>query len=128
MLLSKVYVIFSVIDCWQPFANPSQRERASASGQSIGVLCRENEAQQNRHIIDAAAKVSTLKRIVLSSLPNTNKLSGGKYAHVYLFEGKAMGRGVWQISPSKALGENECALCGMLFGKLLWCYGCSVST
>jgi hypothetical protein len=75
-------VIFSVTDFWQPFADPSQRERASASSQSIGVFCRQNEARQNRNIIDAAAKVRTLERFVFSSLPNANKLSGGKYAHV----------------------------------------------
>jgi hypothetical protein len=83
-------VIFSVTDFWQTFANPSEREKASTSGQSIGPFSREHEAQQNRNIIDAAAKVSTLERFIFSSLPNTNKLSGGKYAHVYPFEGKAM--------------------------------------
>jgi hypothetical protein len=82
--------IFSVTDFWQSFASPSLRERASASGQSIGVVSRENEFQQNRNIIDAAAKVSTLERFVFSSLPSTNKLSEGKYAHVYHFDGKAM--------------------------------------
>lgn len=46
--------------------------------------------QQNKNIIDAAAKVETLGRFVYSSLPNTSKLSGGKYTHVYHFEGKGM--------------------------------------
>lgn len=83
-------VIFSVTNFWQSFADPSLRERASASGQIIGVVSKENEAQQNRNIIDAAAKVSTLERFIFSSMPNTNKLSGGKYAHVYHFDGKAI--------------------------------------
>ncbi|TVY26488.1 NmrA-like family domain-containing protein [Lachnellula hyalina] len=83
--------IFSVTDFWQSFANPSQREKASSSSQSIGVICRENEAQQNRNIINAAAKVTTLERLVFSSLPSPNRLSAGKYAHVYHFDGKAMG-------------------------------------
>ncbi|TVY92465.1 NmrA-like family domain-containing protein [Lachnellula willkommii] len=82
--------IFSVTDFWQSFANPSLRDKASASSQSIGVICRETEAQQNRNIIDAAAKVTTLERLVFSSLPSPNKLSAGKYAHVYHFDGKAM--------------------------------------
>lgn len=82
--------IFSVTDFWQSFANPSLRDKASASSQSIGVICRENEAQQNRNIIDAAAKVTTLERLVFSSLPSPNKLSAGKYAHVYHFDGKGM--------------------------------------
>ncbi|RDW85435.1 putative hscarg dehydrogenase [Coleophoma crateriformis] len=82
--------IFSVTDFWQPFTDASLRERASTSGQNIGVASREKEAQQNKNIIDAAAKVGTLERFVFSSLPNANKLSGGKYSHVYHFDGKAM--------------------------------------
>jgi hypothetical protein len=83
--------IFSVTDFWKSFADPAQREIASASGQSIGVFNREYEAQQNKNIIDATTKVSTLEKFIFSSLPNTNKLSRGKYAHVYHFDGKAMG-------------------------------------
>ena len=83
-------IIFSVTDFWQNFANPAQREKASTTGQGIGVFSRELEAQQNKNIIDAAAKISTLERFVFSSLPNTNTLSKGKYAHVFHFEGKAM--------------------------------------
>lgn len=84
-------VIFSVTDFWQTFADPLQREKALAAGQNIGIFSKEHEAQQNRNIIDAAAKVTSLERFIFSSLPNTNALSGGKYAHVYHFEGKAMG-------------------------------------
>ncbi|RDW75408.1 Hscarg dehydrogenase [Coleophoma cylindrospora] len=82
--------IFSVTDFWQSFMDPSLRESTSVSGQSVGVACRDKEAQQNKNIIDAAAKVGTLERFVFSSLPNMNKLSGGKYSHVYHFDGKAM--------------------------------------
>ncbi|KAL4780033.1 hypothetical protein BJX76DRAFT_351327 [Aspergillus varians] len=82
--------IFSVTDFWPPFFDPSQREKAAASGQSIGELCRALEAQQGRNIIDAAARVSTLGRFVFSGLTNTNKLSGGKYPFVYHFESKAI--------------------------------------
>ncbi|KAL4911228.1 hypothetical protein BDW74DRAFT_6284 [Aspergillus multicolor] len=82
--------IFSVTDFWPPFFNPSAREEAAASGKSIGEYCRDLEAQQNRNIIDAAAKVDTLERFIFSSLPNSNKLSDGKYKHVYHFEGKAI--------------------------------------
>ena len=82
--------IFSVTDYWQGFANPLLREKASAANESFGPFIREYEAQQNRNIIDAASKVSTLQRFVYSSLPNANKLSGGKYSHVYHFDGKAL--------------------------------------
>ena len=53
------------------------------------IVSRERETQQNKNIIDAAAKVDTLERFVYSGLPNTNKLSGGKY-DVYHFDGKGI--------------------------------------
>ncbi|KAJ5641799.1 hypothetical protein N7490_005799 [Penicillium lividum] len=83
-------VIFSVTDFWQSMTNPSLRQEAAASGGSPGFYIRDHEAQQNRNIIDAAAKVGTLDRFIYSSLPNANKLSGGKYAHVYHYDGKAI--------------------------------------
>ncbi|KAL4955509.1 hypothetical protein BDW69DRAFT_117055 [Aspergillus filifer] len=82
--------IFSVTDFWIPFFDPSQREQAAASGQSIGERCRDLEVQQNKNIIDAASRVPTLERFVFSSMANSNKLSGGKYAHNYHFEGKGI--------------------------------------
>lgn len=82
--------IFCVTDFWAAFFDPSQREKAAASGASIGEHCRNLEEQQNRNIIDAAAKVSTLERFVFSSMPNTNKISNGKYKNVYDFESKAL--------------------------------------
>jgi hypothetical protein len=83
-------VIFSVTDFMQPMRNSSLREKAAASGASPGSYIRDYEAQQNRNIIDAAAKVNTLERFIYSSLPNMNKLSQGKYAHVYYADSKAV--------------------------------------
>lgn len=83
-------VIFSVTDFWQSFIDPYLRGRAAETGEKIGILARDREAQQNRNIIDAAAKIETLERFVYSSLPNTSKLSGGKYSHVYHFDGKGI--------------------------------------
>ncbi|KAL3447911.1 hypothetical protein BJX65DRAFT_86630 [Aspergillus insuetus] len=82
--------IFSVTDFWINFFDPSEREKAAAAGQPIGAHCRDREIQMSRNIIDAAAKVSTLDRFIFSGLVNTNKLSGGKYPHVYHFEGKGL--------------------------------------
>ncbi|KAJ0422394.1 hypothetical protein BJY00DRAFT_73994 [Aspergillus carlsbadensis] len=82
--------IFSVTDFWINFFDPSEREKAAASGQPFGVHCREREIQMNRNIIDAAARVGTLDRFIFSGLVDTNKLSGGKYPHVYHFEGKGL--------------------------------------
>lgn len=82
--------IFSVTDFWSSFMDPSQREKAAQAGETIGPYNKAYEAQQNRNIIDAAAKVRTLEKFVFSSLPNCEQISGGKYAHVYHFDGKAI--------------------------------------
>ncbi|KAH6667726.1 NmrA-like family protein [Halenospora varia] len=83
-------VIFSVTDFLHLIVNPSLREKSAASGSSAGAYMRDYEAQQNRNIIDAAAKASTLERFIFSSLPNTSKLSGGKYTHIYFYDSKAI--------------------------------------
>ncbi|KAF3403391.1 NmrA-like family domain-containing protein 1 [Talaromyces pinophilus] len=82
-------IIFSVTDFLQSMLNPSLREKAAAAGISTGFYIRDYEAQQNRNIIDAAAKLSTLERFIYSSLPYANKLSDGKYEHVYYYDSKA---------------------------------------
>jgi hypothetical protein len=82
--------IFSVTDYWQYFPDPAQREKAAAAGVGIGTFIKAYEAQQNKNIIDAAAKVDTLQRFIFSALPNCGRLSGGKYPHVYHFDGKAL--------------------------------------
>ncbi|KAJ5595423.1 uncharacterized protein N7459_001631 [Penicillium hispanicum] len=88
--LTGASVIFSVTDFLQSMMNPSLREAAAASGTSPGFYIRDHEAQQNKNIIDAAAKVSTLERFIYSSLPGMDKLSGGKYTHVYHCDSKAI--------------------------------------
>ncbi|CAG9997189.1 unnamed protein product [Clonostachys byssicola] len=80
--------IFSVTDYWNPMADVAQHQKAAAVGQNIGLYIREYETQQNKNIIDAAAQVDGLERFIFSSLPDTNKLSGGKYTHVYQFDSK----------------------------------------
>lgn len=82
--------IFSVTSFLQYMSNPLLRAKAAASGVGAGVYIRDYESQQNRNIIDAAAKVSTLEKFIYSSLPNANKLSAGKYSHVYFYDSKAI--------------------------------------
>lgn len=82
-------IIFSVTDFLQSMLDPALREKAAASGSVKGFYIRDYECQQNKNIIDAAAKITTLERLIFSSLPNTNKVSGGKYAHVYFYDSKA---------------------------------------
>jgi nucleoside-diphosphate-sugar epimerase len=83
-------VIFGATDYWGYYDDPTHREMAEASGQSLGLLSRENDTQQNKNIMDAAAKVHTLERFVFSSMANVKRLSEGKYAHCYHMDGKAL--------------------------------------
>jgi hypothetical protein len=82
-------IIFSVTDFWNLMMSKSMFEKAAAAGIGRGIYVRDYEAQQNRNIIDAAAKVKTLERFIYSSLANVNKLSGGKYENVYHMDSKA---------------------------------------
>jgi hypothetical protein len=81
-------IIFIVSDYWGTFgalassAGPDQSE-------SLYLKAAEVEKKQLINALDAAAQVSSLERLVLSSLQNASKWSGGKYEHVYHFEFKA---------------------------------------
>jgi len=98
---SDATAIFSVTDFWQGFHHPSCRKEAAASGQSIGAFMRDYEAQHNKNIIDAAAKVSTLERFIFSGLPDTTRLSGGKYPHVYHFASKGIAEDYGKVAHPK---------------------------
>ena len=91
--LSKAFeganAIFSVTDFWAPFYTPSSRAAAAAAGKSINEWVYDYELQQGKNVFDAAAKVSTLERLVFSSLADVRKWSGGKYTQVWHFDGKA---------------------------------------
>ena len=83
-------IIFSVTDFWTSYVDPKVREQAAASGKSAMLATRDNEAQQGRNIIDAAAKVPTLERFIMSSLPYFTKLTGGKYVNVTHYDSKGI--------------------------------------
>jgi len=57
--------------------------------QSLGEYCYEKELQQGKNVADGAAQITTLERIVVSSLCDVTKASGGKYKGVYHWDGKA---------------------------------------
>ncbi|KAJ6031620.1 hypothetical protein N7540_002352 [Penicillium herquei] len=88
--LKDASLIFSMTDFWGLMTNETLREKAAASGTTPGFYIRDYEAQQNRNIIDAAARVETLERFIFSSLPNVTELSAGKYRHAYHFDSKSM--------------------------------------
>lgn len=82
------HIIFIVSDYWGTFgalastADPEQSE-------SLYLRAAEIEKKQLVNALDAAARVPSLERLVLSSLQNASKWSSGKYEHVYHFEFKA---------------------------------------
>lgn len=82
------HAIFIVSDYWGTLgalagsAKPDQSE-------SLYLQAAEIEKKQLTNALDAAAQVPSLERLVLSSLQNASKWSGGKYEHVYHFEFKA---------------------------------------
>ncbi|OJJ07195.1 hypothetical protein ASPVEDRAFT_177653 [Aspergillus versicolor CBS 583.65] len=83
------HVIFAVSDFWGLFGDPASGDKAAAAGQPLNVWAANHETEQLKGVIDAAAKVHTLERFVLSSLSNAAKWSNGKYPHVYHFDSKA---------------------------------------
>lgn len=80
--------IFAVSDFWGQYFDPGNKNKARP-GQPLTAWVGEHETQQLKNVIDAAAKVSTLERFVLSSLSDATKWSKGIYTHVYHFDSKA---------------------------------------
>ena len=80
--------IFSVTDFWSIFFQPSTGERAKKEGKTTAHTAYDIELQQGKNVIDAAAKVPSLKRLIFSSLADVSMKSGGKYTHVYHFDSK----------------------------------------
>jgi hypothetical protein len=60
-------LIFAVTDFFEPFAK---------GGPKLGM---EVEEAQGINLAKAASKIPTLKHYIWSTLPNGNKISGGKY-------------------------------------------------
>ena len=81
------HAIFAVSDFWG-LLNEINRSRAKP-GQPLNEWAAEHEEQQLKHVIDAASKIPTLERFILSSLSHSEKWSRGKYTRVYHFDGKA---------------------------------------
>jgi hypothetical protein len=82
------HAIFIVSDFWGIYGDPANASKP-ADGESLNLWAARTEKQQLINAIDAASKVSSLERLILSSLPNCSKWSGGKYTHVYHFDFKA---------------------------------------
>ncbi|CAI7567461.1 unnamed protein product [Penicillium pancosmium] len=85
------HAIFAVSDFWGLFGDPASQAKAEAAAQPLNIWAANHETQQLKDVIDAAAKIPSLERFVLSSLSDATKWSGGKYSHVYHFDSKANG-------------------------------------
>ncbi|KAF5662211.1 nitrogen metabolic regulatory protein [Fusarium heterosporum] len=83
-----VHAIFAVSDFWGLYYDQSNRSKTKP-GQALNDWAAQHEEQQLKNVIDAAAKIPTLERLVLSSLSHAEKWSKGKYTRVYHFDGKA---------------------------------------
>ncbi|RSM09500.1 hypothetical protein CEP52_004113 [Fusarium oligoseptatum] len=80
--------VFAVSDFWGLYGDPANKEKAKP-GQALNEWAGEHETLQLKNAIDAAAKVSTLERFIISALSDATKWSQGKYKHVYHFDSKA---------------------------------------
>jgi nucleoside-diphosphate-sugar epimerase len=82
------HVVFAVSDFWGLYSDPGNISKV-AEDEPLNVWAGKHETEQLKRVIDAAAKVPTLERFVLSSLSDATKWSRGKYTHVYHFDSKA---------------------------------------
>lgn len=77
--------IFAVTNFWDAFFSSVESPPGKPRNQWAGEI----ETKQLKNIIDAAAEVPELERLVYSSASSSAKWSKGKYAHVYHFDSKA---------------------------------------
>ncbi|ETI20300.1 hypothetical protein G647_08334 [Cladophialophora carrionii CBS 160.54] len=83
------HTVFSVTDFWGLYRDPSNTEKAAATGLPKNVWAARVEEQQGKNVFDAAAHTAGLERLVFSGLSHATKWSRGKYSHVYHFDAKA---------------------------------------
>lgn len=112
------HTIFSVTDFWSPFYNPSTSSLLSP-GQSLGEYCYEKELQQGKNIFDAAAKIESLERIVVSSLVDVDLLSAGRWKGVYHWDGKARSLAYAREKYPLLAGKMSVLLMGNYMGNWL---------
>ncbi|TQS33626.1 hypothetical protein Golomagni_06021 [Golovinomyces magnicellulatus] len=83
------HAIFAVTDFWGLYGAAAQGAATLTPGEALNEHVSKQETQQLKNVINAAAEVATLDRLVLSSLSNATKWSKGKYTHVFHFDAKA---------------------------------------
>ncbi|UZP37968.1 hypothetical protein NXS19_005784 [Fusarium pseudograminearum] len=81
-------VIFAISDFWGIYSESDDTDKPEP-GSLFNEWVKQKETQQLKSIIDEAAKITSLERFVISSLPNVTKLTDGKYTEVCHFDSKA---------------------------------------
>ncbi|KAF4458814.1 hypothetical protein FALBO_14447 [Fusarium albosuccineum] len=80
--------IFAATNFMGLYIDPANQNKPKP-GQDLIEWVAEHETQQINSISNAAAKVPTLERYIISSLSNATKWSKGKYTHAHAFVSKA---------------------------------------
>lgn len=83
------HAIFSVTDFWVTYAEVAANPDKLRPGQAMNEFALETEVQQGKNILDAAARLPNLEKLIFSSISNVTKYSGGKYTKVMHFDSKA---------------------------------------
>ncbi|KAM0307308.1 hypothetical protein ACHAPM_000021 [Fusarium culmorum] len=81
-------VIFAISDFWGIYSESDDTDKPEP-GSLFNEWVKQKETRQLKSIIDEAAKITSLERFVISSLPNVTKLTDGKYTEVCHFDSKA---------------------------------------
>ncbi|OCK74070.1 NAD(P)-binding protein [Lepidopterella palustris CBS 459.81] len=80
--------IFGITDFWQQFSIPENHALAAKEGKTINEIAYAAEVAQGHNIVDAAASVEGLDRLVLSTLSKSREWSKGKILWNYHFDSK----------------------------------------
>jgi NmrA-like family len=70
------HAVFAVTDFWGPVRNPANESKVKPR-QTVDEWGHHNEMQQAKNIVDAVAKVTSLKRFIWSGLSSMKKWSKG---------------------------------------------------
>jgi hypothetical protein len=81
-------IVFAISDFWGIYNESNSLDKPKPDSQ-FNEWVKQKETQQLKNTIDEAAKIPSLQRFVISSLPNVTRLTGGKYTNVCHFDSKA---------------------------------------
>ncbi|PNP74146.1 hypothetical protein FNYG_12520 [Fusarium nygamai] len=111
-------VIFAVSDFWGIYNDPRNRNKPKP-GQALNEWTKIQETQQLKNIMDEAARVSSLERFIMSSLPGPTKLSRGKYTNVCHHDSKADAEEYGEQNQPELWAKTSVYLPGYFLGNFL---------